>query len=349
MNTAHLPKLLAFGRSNQVQLAAQLQFLTIKNQILRSKLPKRISLTHRERRRLIRFGKDVGPMQPHNISVVQCNTFLKWLRSPEHIQRQPKRKSGRPPTSKEIRKLVVQMAGSPGWECTRILGELHKLGIKSILRTTIRTILKEYGIEPSPDRAEPTWNQFLKRHASTLWSCDFVVKEVVTLRGIKWHTVLVNMHIANRKAISTQSTAHPISEWMIRVAECFQAMARKLNLEPPTILVRDNDMKFTSEFHEALKRDGVNPYPLPIQAPLMNAHIERWIKSLKVECVNHFIPVGGKPLNYLISEYVEHYHNERPHQGIENRPIMPGTSSAVGEIECDTRLGGLLRNYHRAD
>ncbi|MGJ8636000.1 MAG: integrase core domain-containing protein [Phycisphaerales bacterium] len=81
----------------------------------------------------------------------------------------------------------------------------------------------------------------------------------------------------------------------------------------------------------------------------MNAYIERWIKSLKVECLDHFIPVGGKHLDHLISEYIEHYHYERPHQGIGNKPIMYSSPPATtGEINCDTRLGGLLRHYHRA-
>lgn len=126
-------------------------------------------------------------------------------------------------------------------------------------------------------------------------------------------------------------------------------MVKQLGFESPTILVRDNDVLYSRDFIEMLQREGVKPYPLPIKAPLMNAHIERWIKSLKTECLDHFIPVGGKHLDYLISEYVEHYHHERPHQGIGNRPIMrdafPGT---VGEIKYDIRLGGLLRHYHRA-
>ena len=92
----------------------------------------------------------------------------------------------------------------------------------------------------------------------------------------------------------------------------------------------------------------MKPYPLPVEAPLLNAHIERWIKSLKTECLDHFIPVGGKHFDFLISEFVEHYHFERPHQGMGNRPITQSHPSVnTGEIKCDTRLGGLLRHYHR--
>lgn len=339
--------MLALGRSDHDQLIAQIQYLTIENQILRSKLPRRVSLTPKERRRLIRFGKAVGDELRHLISIVQFSTFQKWLRTTK--DRKSKKRVGRPRTKAEIRKLVLEMSKSPGWGYTRILGELRKLGIMSVSRTTIRNILKEHGIEPSPDRSESTWEQFLKRHSSTLWSCDFLTKPVLTWRGIKHQTVLVFMHIASRKVIVTGATEHPNNEWVCKVAECFPAMVKQLGLEPPEILVRDNDVKFTHDFDDTLKREAITPYPLPLQSPLMNAHIERWIKSLKSECLDHFIPVGTKHLDYLIGEYVEHYLYERPHQGIGNKPIMHAAPPLnEGKIRRSSRLGGLLRHYHRA-
>ncbi len=157
------------------------------------------------------------------------------------------------------------------------------------------------------------------------------------------------MHIESRRVIVTKSTWHPTSNWMCRVAECFPMMVKELGLQPPTVLIRDNDVLYSRDFNETLQREGVKPYPLPVKAPLMNAHIERWIKSLKNECLDHFIPVDGKHLDYLISEFVEHYHFERPHQGIGNRPIMNSSPPATaGEIKRDTRLGGLLLHYYRA-
>lgn len=245
MHAAHLPKLLAFGRSDHDQLITQLQYLTVENQILRGKLPNRISLTNRERRRLIRFGEAVGPALRDIISVVQFCTFQKWLRSTGHKNHKLKAKTGRPPTKRDLEKLAFQMAKTPGWGYTRILGEfLRKLGIMSISRSTVRSILKGHGIEPAPDRAEPAWDQFLTRHASTLWSCDFSHKKVLTTRGLQRYTALVFMHIESRKIIVTKSTKHPTSEWMSRVAECFPMMAEQLGLQPPTILVRDNDVLY---------------------------------------------------------------------------------------------------------
>ncbi len=340
---------MAFAQSDQDQLIAQLQYLTVENQILRGKLPKRVSLTKRERRRLIRFGKAVGPALREIITIVQYSTFQKWLRTNKHKNRRSKAKTGRPPTRRDFKKLVVQMAKTPGWGYTRILGELRKLGIMSVSRSTVRSILKEQGIEPAPDRTEPVWDKFLKRHAATLWSCDFFTKKVLTPSGLKRYTTLVFMHIKSRRIIVTKSTRHPTSDWMCRVAETFPKMVKELGLQHPTILIRDNDVLYSRDFNETLQREGVKPHPLPVEAPLMNAHIERWIKLLKTECLDHFIPVGGKHLDYLISEFVEHYHFERPHQGIGNRLIINRSPPVVtGEIKCDTRLGGLLRHYFRA-
>ncbi len=167
MNAPPLPKLLAFARSDQDQLIAQLQYLTVENQILRGKLSKRISLTKRERRRLARFGKAVGPALRNIISIVQYSTFQNLLRPSNH-KKKSKAQIGRPPTKRDLKNLVVQMAKTPGCDYTRILGELRKFGIMSVSRSTGRSILKEHGIEPAPDRTEPVWDKFLKRHAVTL-------------------------------------------------------------------------------------------------------------------------------------------------------------------------------------
>tara|TARA_R110000744_G_scaffold112179_2_gene210409 strand:+ start:613 stop:1089 length:477 start_codon:yes stop_codon:yes gene_type:complete len=157
------------------------------------------------------------------------------------------------------------------------------------------------------------------------------------------------MHIASRKVLVTGATEHPNCEWIFKVAECIPSMAKQLGLEPPGILVWDNDTKFTREFDNTLKLEGITPYRLPLQSPLMNPHIERWIKSLKAECLDHFVSLGTKHLDHLIGEYVEHFYFERPHQGLGNKPIMRAAPlHNEGDIHYDSRLGGLLRHYYRA-
>jgi len=290
---------------------------------------------------LLRFGKPVGPALRHLISVVQYTTFQRWIRSGNSKKKIKAKKQGRPSTRKDLKKLVLQMAKTPNRGYTRILGELRKLGIKSISKSTVRSILKEHGVEPAPDRAEPVWDQFLKRHASTLWSCDFFTKKILTSKGFKRYTTLVFMHIESRRVLVTKATKHPTNVWMCEVVECLPIMTRQFGFKLPAILVRDNDVLYTNEFNEMLRREGIQPFPISKRAPLMNAHIERWMKSLKSECLDHFMPIGAKNLDYLVSEFVEHYNTERPHQGIGNRPIMSnGPPSTVGKIQCDTRLGG---------
>lgn len=123
---------------------------------------------------------------------------------------------------------------------------------------------------------------------------------------LKLYSMLVFMHVTSRKVIATRAIRHPDNEWMNPVARCFPSMATQVGFERPTILIRDNDTKFTDEFDRTLKREGIDPHPLPVQAPLMNAHIQRWIKSFQVECLDCFLLVGSKHLNHIISEYIEH-------------------------------------------
>tara|TARA_E500000318_G_scaffold14854_4_gene14839 strand:- start:67292 stop:67876 length:585 start_codon:yes stop_codon:yes gene_type:complete len=181
------------------------------------------------------------------ITIVQYSTFQRWLRSKTHKKRNANGKTGRPPTKRDLKKLVLQMARTPGWGYTRILGEFRKLGIMSVSRTTVRSILKEHGIEPAPDRVEPVWDQFLKRHAATLWSCDFFTKNVLTPSGLKRYTTLVFMHIESRRVIVTKSTRHPTSDWMCRVAETFPMMVKELGLQPPAVLIRDNVVLYSRD------------------------------------------------------------------------------------------------------
>lgn len=325
----------------------------VENRILRSKIPGRIRLTERERQRLARFGRAVGPAMKDLISVVKYNTFLGWLR-PRGQGKKTRRPPGRPRTVESVEQLVVRIARETGWGSERILGELRKLGVRSVCRTTVRNILKRHGIEPGPQRADPTWDTFLRRHAETLWACDFFTTRVLTGRGWKCASVLAFIHMGSRRVIVTKATLRPDRRWTGEVGECLAGEIEKLGLPKPTILVRDNDAKFREGFDEGLAEQGVRTERLPILSPLCNAHMERWIQSLRRECLDHFIPIGLRHLDHLVSEYLEHYYLERPHQGMGNRLL--GDDSRIaghdpprgeGEVVCYPRLGGVLRHYER--
>lgn len=159
-----IPLLLRLARADHAALATQVQYLTVENKILRSKIPGPVRLTEPERRRLIRFGLAAGPAIRDLISVVRYDTFRRWCRGIQKKRTSKSRPPGRPSTEATVRELVVRLAReNPNWGYSRILGELRKLGIRSVCRSTVRNILK--------------------RHAETLWACDFFVTRELTPRG----------------------------------------------------------------------------------------------------------------------------------------------------------------------
>src|SRR5262249_8192741 len=134
-----------------------------------------------------------------------------------------------------------------GWGYTRILGELKKLGVRSICRSTVVNILKEAGLDPGPKRGEGTWTDFLKRHSKTLWACDFFTKNVWTLTGLQQIFVLFFINIASRRVYVSGMTAHPDKTWMIQQARNVSMFFAE-QADKPEILFRDHDAKFVKEF-----------------------------------------------------------------------------------------------------
>ena len=191
------PLIIMLASMSRSELARQIQYLKAENEVLRSKLPKRITVTPSERQRLLKFGKAVGPAIRHLITIVSHRTFLRWLacgKSP----RKP-RKRGRPRTADEIRQIILRLAEETGWGYTRILGELRKLGIRSVGRTTVINILKDNAFDPGPRRGEGSWDEFIKIHAKTLWACDFISKKIWTKSGLIDYFILFFIHVGSRR------------------------------------------------------------------------------------------------------------------------------------------------------
>ncbi|MBI3463321.1 MAG: transposase [Planctomycetes bacterium] len=346
-----LLRLLAGGKSSD--LHGQIQFLKAENEVLRSKLPKRIKLTPQERRRLVKLGKPLGKQLRHLLTIVSPRTFLRWMNEEERATPgNTERQRGRPKTDAEIRQLVILLAKENAWGYTRILGELKKLGIQ-ISRSTVVNILKSEGFDTAPRRSETTWSQFLQQHADTLWACDFFHKKIWTTKGLVDCFVLFFLHVATRKVYLAGVSTNPNNQWVVEQAKGFTAHLAATH-QQATLLIRDLDAKFTADFDATLKAAGVKIKPVGPRAPNLNPHAERFVLSIKQECLDHFIVFGQDHLLHLASTYIDSYYNVvRPHQGKDNRPLAAlgppeeADPPSPATIACDEMLGGLLKHYHR--
>jgi putative transposase len=224
--------------------------------------------------------------------------------------------------------------------------------IRSVSLSTIKNILKEDGIKPSPKRGSGTWDEFLKIHVDTLWQVDFFNKMIWTPTGLRQAFVLAFIHVGTRRVFCSRCSFKPDGKWMISQAYAFIEQAREANLRIEH-LVRDRDGMYVREFDQVFKDISCRVELTAPQAPNQNAFIERWGKSLKYECLNFFIVFGKQHLDHLVSSYLEFYNEVRPHQSLDNQPLtgawpeIDEPLSAGEQIVCHERLGGLLRHYER--
>jgi putative transposase len=344
-----------FALATPDDLRQQLQYLKAENEILRSKIRGPIRVTNEERTRLLKLGIPLGTRLKSLISVVKPDTFARWVREARgRKKKKAAHPQGRPRTAEEVREVVLRIARETGWGYTRILGELRKLGIH-VSRGTVVNILKEAKLPTGPSRSESSWSTFVKRHAKTLWACDFLQIPIITPRGIKDAFVLVFIHVESRRTYVSPSTLHPDAAWVAHQVEGFAEATEEggFGTSDCRVMTRDNDTKFGVAFDTALKDSGIRPVRLPHCSPNLNAHVERVIQSIQVECLEKFIVMGKRHLDYLIHEYITHYNTERPHSGIGYR--RPGQvrftvdppANAPLQVKCKARLAGVLRHYYR--
>lgn len=354
--------LLVIAGATQKELARQVKYLKVENEILRSKLPKRITITPKEKHRLIRFAQKLGSRVLRQItSIVAPGTLLGWIRAEKKNSKNVPAKRGRRRTPEQIRRLILKLARENHWGYTRILGELKKLGIKSLSKNTVKRILKEAGYDPGPKRGEGTWDEFLKQHAASLWQCDFFSRRILTLRGIRDVFVIAFLNVKTRQVILSPATLKPTEEWVVAQTESSVRQARAENF-PVATVQNDNDSKFGKAFQAKLKSLRVKSRRTAFRSPSTNAFVERFIQSIGQECLDRFIVFGERHMDYLCAEYLAHYHAERPHQSLDNEPLnqpkqrgRPRTKRGkiedeivpLGEVRCRSRLGGLLKSYSR--
>jgi putative transposase len=205
---------------------------------------------------------------------------------------------------------------------------------------------------PAPERhRKRTWARLLRGHWATLYACDFFSVEVLGVFGTVRYVVFFVMCIRTRAVQIAGVRIAPDGEWMKQIARNLLDPVDGF-LRHATHLIHDRDPVFTEAWTVLLKTGGVTCVPIPARSPNCNPHAERFVKTMRSECLDHFVIFGERHLRHLVGEFADHYHTERYHQGLGSQIIMPTPSpsndnASPGAIGCRSRLGGLLNFYRR--
>jgi transposase InsO family protein len=285
------------------------------------------------------------PVPLRQVRLVSPRTLLRW--HAQLVARRwtyPHRRPGRPPTPPPIRTLVLRMAReNPRWGYRRIHGELIGLG-HPVAASTVWTILKDAGLDPAPRRAGPTWWQFLSAQAHAILAVDFAHVDTVFLRRL--YILLVIEH-GRRRVHLAGITAHPTGDWVTQQARNL-LMDFGERADRFRFLIRDRDSKFSASFDAVFAGADIQIIRTPVRAPRANAIAERFIGTLRRECLDHILVTGTRHLDVVLREYARHYNSHCPHRSLHQRPPVddtPRPSGAAIHVLRRDRLGGLLHEY----
>jgi putative transposase len=294
------------------------------------------------------------PRSRWSVFVVTPETLLRWHR--RMVRRHwtyPARPRGRPPIPDQVQTLIVRLATeNPRWGYQRIRGELLNLGLR-ISSSSIARVLRANGLQPAPYRAagSTTWRSFLRRQAAGIVACDFLTVDTVFLRRLY---VLFFIQLHNRRVHLAGVTATPTGAWVAQQARNLVAV---LDQEATVVrfLIRDRDSQFTRAFDDVWCAVGAEVILTPIQAPNANAVAERWVGTVRQECLDHLLITGRQQLVRVLHVYVEHYNRHRPHRGLglsapepSERCQQVDASAAARPLHRRDVLGGLIHEYERA-
>jgi putative transposase len=278
-------------------------------------------------------------------------TLLRWHR--ELIAR----RWTYPPTGdrrgvgEEIVALVVWLAReSPRWGYVRIVGECGSLGVR-VSATSVRRILRRHGLGPAPRRGGTTWSQFLRTQAGGLLATDFFTVETVGM--IRLYALFV-VEVQRRTVHLMGITAYPTGGWVAP-----QARNLLMDLDGQAhrfrYLIRDRDAKFTAAFDAVFTAAGIEVVKIPPRAPRANAYAERWVRTVRSECLDWTLVWNQRQLHRVLTEYLRHYNSVRPHRSLDLRPPRPARPLTLVEpgstqplVQRVDELGGLIHEYRRA-
>jgi putative transposase len=235
----------------------------------------------------------------------------------------------------------------------RIQGELVGFGVK-LAASTVWAILKEAGIEPAPKRSESSWAEFLRAQAASILECDFLTVDTLFLKRFY---VLFFIELATRRVRLAGITTNPDGAWVTQQARNLLMQFQDDGIHP-RVLIRDRDGKFTREFDEVFRSEGMRVIRAPVRAPNARAHAERWVGSVRRECLDRILIVGRRHLQHVLATYVQHHNEHRPHRALGQRPplskLPPSDEQAISNVIDLDRvrrrdlLGGLIHEYRLA-
>ena len=340
------------------ELQLKIEYLAAENRILRDQFPGRPRLTDGQRITLATIGRKLGRDALETVAgIVTPETILRWhrqlvARKFDTSESRKPQSPGRPRTDAVIVDLILRLAReNPTWGYRRITGALDALD-HSISHQSVKNILEEHGIDPAPLRKSKTsWSDFIRSHTDCLLATDFFTTEVWTAFGLVTYYCLFFIHVGSRKVWIAGITRNPTDAWMRQGARNLTSGGCDL-LAKCRYLIRDRDSKFSSGFDMIFRSVGIEPLALPPRSPNLNAFAERFVRSIKDECLDRMIFFGEASLQHAVTEYVEHHYlHERPHQGKDNRLLFPTHPSDPrprdGPVCRQERLGGLLKFYRR--
>jgi putative transposase len=344
-----LLELVVLRRRSEREKEIEILLLRHQLQVLERQVA-RPQLTPADRALLAAFSRVLSRQRWRSSVFVTPATLLRWHR--ELVARRwtyPHRRPGRPPTPAEVRALVTRLAReNPAWGYRRIQGELVGLGIK-LAASTVWTILKEAGIEPAPRRFEQSWGEFLRQQAASILECDFLTVDTLFLKRVY---VLFFIELASRRVHLAGITTNPDGRWVTQQA---RNLLMKLDEEGirQRFLIRDRDSKFTGDFDEVFRSEGIRVIKAPVRAPKSRVHAERWVGSVRRECLDRLLILGRGHLQHVLAAYVRHFNEHRPHRALGQRPPLSDEQPLAEVIDLDRLrrrdlLGGLIHEYQLA-
>ena len=342
------------GTADQ-ELLLRNEYLAAENRILRAQIKGRLLLSDAEKATLAEIAQRLGRKALEELAAVaKPDTLLAWYRkliANKFDGSRFRHRVGRPRIDEEAERLVLQMAKeNPSWGYDRIVGALKNLG-HQLSHQTVGNILRRHGLSPAPKRKQAiSWKDFIRSHMEVLAGTDFFTVEVLTLKGFVTYYVLFFIHLESRRVSLAGMTPYPGQEWM-------EQQARNATMEEwgflrgCRYLLHDRDTKFCASFRELIESGSVKTIRLPARSPNLNSFAERWVRSVKEECLSRLILFGERSLRRALQQYVVHYHEERNDQGKENLILFPleteGARNRKAAVRRRQRLGGLLKYYER--